>query len=235
MILLNAISYTEYEKITNKETAKSIFDSLQMTHEGNAQVKETKALALVQKYEAFRMEEDESVETMFSRFQMLVAGLRVINKGYSTADHVKKIIRSLPVKWRPMVTALKLAKDLNNTSLEELISSLRSHEIELQEDEPQKKGKSIALRSKAEKARAYQAEEESEESDKDSDKDELSLISRKLHQLWKHRKSKFRGLRKTRGRSESTHGYKKAYGKETTFFECKEPGHIKNDYPKLKK
>src|ERR1044072_7115807 len=43
-ILLNAISYAEYEKITNKETAKSIFDSLQMTHEGNTQVKETKAL-----------------------------------------------------------------------------------------------------------------------------------------------------------------------------------------------
>src|ERR1044072_2550065 len=37
-ILLNAISYAEYEKITNKETAKSIFDSLQMTHEGNSQV-----------------------------------------------------------------------------------------------------------------------------------------------------------------------------------------------------
>src|ERR1044072_6581037 len=67
-ILLNAISYAEYEKITNKETAKSIFDSLQMIHESNTQVKETKALALIQKYEAFRMEEDESVETMFSRF-----------------------------------------------------------------------------------------------------------------------------------------------------------------------
>src|ERR1044072_9457971 len=134
-ILLNAISYAEYEKITNKETAKSIFDSLQVTHEGNTQVKETKALALIQKYEAFRMEE-ESVETMFSRFQMLVARLRVLEKGYSTADHVKKIIRSLPKKWRPMVTALKMAKDLNKISLEELISSLRSHEIELQEDEP---------------------------------------------------------------------------------------------------
>ena len=97
-ILLNAISYAEYEKITNKETAKSIFDSLQMTHEGNTQVKETKALALIQKYEAFRMEEDESVETMFSRFQ-----IRVLDKGYSAADHVKKIIRSLPTKWRPIV------------------------------------------------------------------------------------------------------------------------------------
>ena len=55
-------------------------------------------------------------------------------EGYSTTDHVKKIIRSLPKKWRPMVTALKLAKDLNKVTLEELISSLRSHEIELNED-----------------------------------------------------------------------------------------------------
>src|ERR1044072_4262083 len=94
-ILLNAISYAEYKKITDKETAKSIYDSLQMTHDGNTQVKETKALALIQKYEAFRMEEQESVEAMFSRFQMLVAGLRVLDKGYSTSDHVKKIIRSL--------------------------------------------------------------------------------------------------------------------------------------------
>ena len=64
-ILLNAISYTEYEKITNKDSTKSIFDSLRMTHEGNDQVKETKALALIQKYEAFKMEDDENVEAMF--------------------------------------------------------------------------------------------------------------------------------------------------------------------------
>lgn len=34
-ILLNAISYLEYEKITNRDSTKSIFDSLKMTHEGN--------------------------------------------------------------------------------------------------------------------------------------------------------------------------------------------------------
>ena len=126
-----------------------------MTHEGNAQVKETKALALIQKYEAFRMEDDKSVKIMFLRFQMLVAGLKVLDKGYSTADHVKKIIRSLPKKWRPMVTALKMSKDLNKTSLEELISSLRSHEFELQEDEPQRKGKYVALKSRYEKTKTF--------------------------------------------------------------------------------
>lgn len=46
-ILLKDISYSEYEKITKRDIAKSIFDSLRMTREGNAQVKETKALALI--------------------------------------------------------------------------------------------------------------------------------------------------------------------------------------------
>ena len=75
------------------------------------------------------MEDSESIEAMFSRFQILVVGLKVLDKGYSTTDHVKKIIRSLPKKWRPMFTALKLAKDINKISLEELVSSLISHDM----------------------------------------------------------------------------------------------------------
>ena len=102
---------------------------------------------MIQKYEAFKMEDSESIKAMFSRFQILVAGLKFLDKGYSTAGHVKKIIRSIPKQWRPIVTTLKLAKDLNKISLEELVSSLRSHEIELEEDEPQKQGKPLALKS----------------------------------------------------------------------------------------
>lgn len=154
-ILLNTTSYTEYEKIKNRYSSKSIFNSLSMTHEGNAQAKETKTLTLIQKYEASIIEDDETVETMFSRFQMLVALLKVLNKGYSMVDHVKKIIKSLPKKWSPMVASLKLEKNLNNIILEELVSSLRSHEIEIQEDKPQKQGKFVALKSKPEKTRGY--------------------------------------------------------------------------------
>lgn len=46
-----------------------------------------------------------------------------------------------------MVTSLKLSKDFNNDSLEELVSSLRSHEIELEEDDPKRKSKFVALKS----------------------------------------------------------------------------------------
>ena len=150
------------------------------------------------------MDEDETIESMFSRFQTLVAGLKVLDKGYTTADHAKKIVRSLPKKWRPMVTALKLSKDLNSISLEELVSSLRSHEIELEEDEPQKKVKSIALRSKPERSKperskATHTKEDSDCEDSD-DEDELSLLTRRVRQLWRNRQNNFRGSRNRGGR-----------------------------------
>lgn len=145
--MVNVILYVEYEKIKNIDTTKSIFDSLKMTRERNAQVKETKTLALIKKYEAFKMEDKETIEKIFSRFQTFVARLKVLDKGYSTTDHVKKIIRSLPKCWRPMATTLKLSKDLNKTSIKELVSSLKSHEIEFKEDEPKRKSKFVALKS----------------------------------------------------------------------------------------
>lgn len=131
-------------------------------------MKETKAFDFIQKYEAFKMEDDEIVKNMLSMCQTLVRGLKVLDKGYSTADHVEKIIRRLPKRWRPMVIVLKLSKDMNHTTLEELVSSLRSHKIELGEDKPQRKVKYVALKSmgKSEKTKTSQSKEE-EESEED--------------------------------------------------------------------
>ena len=67
-----------------------------------------------------------NIETMYSRFQTLVFGLQILKKSYVASDHVNKILRSLPAKWRPKVTAIEEAKDLNTLSVEDLISSLMS-------------------------------------------------------------------------------------------------------------
>ena len=136
----------------------------------------------------------------------------MLDKGYTTADHVRKIVRSLPKKWRPMVTALKLSKDLNNISLEEHVSSLRSHEIELEEDEPQKKNKFVALKSRSERhksdrTKAFQAEpEDADDSEQEysDDEEELSLLTRRVKQLWRKRNNNFRKPRSKVDQSEST-------------------------------
>jgi hypothetical protein len=110
-------------------------------YEGNKKVREAKVNLLVQQYEMFKMKVGENIETMFSRFQTLVSGLQILKKSYSTVDHVNKILKSLPSRWRPKVTAMEEARDLNTLSIEDLISSLKYHELGL-------KSKSIALKSK---------------------------------------------------------------------------------------
>lgn len=92
------------------------------------------------------MKEDEDIETMFSRFKVLVYGLKFMKKIYTTYNHVKNILRSLHVRYRPKARTILEAKGLNTISLESLITNLQSHEMELNGDEPVKKSKSLALK-----------------------------------------------------------------------------------------
>ena len=141
-------------KMSDKSTAKAMFVSLCANYEGSKKVREVKALMLVHQYELFKMKEDESVEQMYSRFQTLVSGLQLLKKSYVASDHVSKILRSLPARWRPKVTAIEEAKDLNTLSVDDLVSFLKVHEISLNEHEPAKKRKSIALPSKGKSSKA---------------------------------------------------------------------------------
>jgi len=131
------------------------------------------------------MKDDESIEELYSRFQTLVSGLQILKKGYVASDHVRKILRRLPARWRPKVTAIEEAKDLNALSVEDLVSSLKVHELSLNEHEPAKKSKSIALPSKGKSSKALKVIESEEEESPDGDSDEdpaemMAMLSNRL-------------------------------------------------------
>ena len=134
-----------------------------------------------------------------------------------------------------MVIALKMAKYLNKISLKELVSSLRSHEIELEEDEPHKQGKSLALKSNKKYKPKVLQEKEENSGGSSSEEDELYLLSKRVNQLWKHRKRKFRTPRRTYNLSESSSGYRKSSNKDIVCYKCNEAGHYKSDSPNLQK
>ena len=101
---------------------------------------------------------------MYSRFQTLVCGLQMLKKSYVASDHVTKIPRILPARWIPKVTSIEEAKDLTTLSVEDLVSSLKVHEISLNEHELAKKSKSIALPSKGKSSKALKVIESEEKS-----------------------------------------------------------------------
>jgi hypothetical protein len=133
------------------------------------------------------MKDDETIEEMYLRFQTLVSRLQILKKSYVASDHVSKILRSLPARWRPKVTTIKEAKDLNTLSVEDLVSSLKVHQISLNKDEHAKKSKSIALPSRDNSSKALKVIESEEDSpDGDSDEDpteKMALLSNKLEYL----------------------------------------------------
>jgi len=231
-ILVAALPHKEYLKTSDKSTAKAMFPSLCSLYEGNKKVRETKATKLVHQYELFRMKEDKNIETMYSRFQTLVSGLQILKKSYVASDHVNKILRSLPAKWRPKVTAIEEAKDLNTLSVEDLISSLKCNEIGLNEHEPIKKPKSIALKSRGKPTKALNALESEEEStSEDSDEDptivkEMAMLSNRLQYLAKkNKKFMSRGSSHKSSRKEDQKGC----------FNCNKTGHFIADCPDLQK
>jgi hypothetical protein len=234
-MMTNAISHDEYLKIGDKRTAKSIWDSLKSKYEGNKQVKEAKANLLVHQYELFKMKDGEDIETMFSRFQILVSGLQVLDKSYTEADHVRKVLRSLPPKWRPKVTAFQESKDLDTVSLESLVSSLKSHEMELMTDESTKKLKGIALStkssSKALKAKVIVSDEEASEEGHEMDSDEeeeMVLMAARVSQ-WAKRSKKYAG--KFGGSSKKVGTSKDKKEEQNKCFKCNKPGHFIADCP----
>ncbi|KAK2974324.1 hypothetical protein RJ640_012307 [Escallonia rubra] len=95
------------------------------------------------------MKEHESINEMYSRFTLIINGLKLLGKIYPENEVVRKILRSLPKRWEAKLTAIQEAKDLNVQKLEELVASLMTHEITMKihdEEETTSKKKNLALK-----------------------------------------------------------------------------------------
>ncbi|KAL2340286.1 hypothetical protein Fmac_008226 [Flemingia macrophylla] len=228
-----ALTEDEYTKVYSFKSAKQMWDTLTLTYEGSAEVKRNKLSLLSRKYKLFEMEENESIQAMFGRFQTIVNELSFLGRTYDNFDHIDKILRSLPRRWRPQVTALRASKDLQKLSLEELIGLLKVHELELQQDDVGRKQKSLALNAHKTKSRPSPSkalkteeslDEESDEDLEDSD-DEISFILRRIHSMMRKkggsRWKKFNRMPKDKA--------------QVICYQCKKPGHFRSECPEAEK
>ena len=119
----------EYTRISECESAKEIWDALQIAHEGANQVKQSRIELLMRKYELFEMGDRETIMDMYTRFTHITNELKSLGKTFTTEELVRKILRFLPRSWEAKVTAIQEAKDLKILSLDELIGNLQTYEL----------------------------------------------------------------------------------------------------------
>ncbi|GKB36750.1 hypothetical protein Tco_0881692, partial [Tanacetum coccineum] len=157
--------------VTN--TAKEIWKTLLITHQGNSQVKDNKIYLLVQQYEQFVISEDESIDSAFARFNIIITSLKDLDEGYSSKNYVKKFLRALHPKWRAKVMAI-----------EELKGNLKVHEMIIKKDseivKEKVERKSIALKAKKE----FSDEERSTSGSEDK---EYAMAVRNFKKFFKRR------------------------------------------------
>nr|GEV63487.1 retrovirus-related Pol polyprotein from transposon TNT 1-94 [Tanacetum cinerariifolium] len=97
---------------------------------------------------------DESIDSVFARFNTIITSLKALDEGYSSKNYVRKFLRPVHPKWKAKVTAIEESKDLTSLSLDELIGNLKVHEMIIKKDskivKAKVKRKSLALKAKKE-------------------------------------------------------------------------------------
>ncbi|GJY51566.1 zf-CCHC domain-containing protein [Tanacetum coccineum] len=196
MVIYNALPRKEYERIFMCQTAKEIWDTLLITHQGNNQVKANKIDILVQQYEQFTIPKEESIDNAFAKFNTIITSLKAL-------DEELKNLTTLP--------------------LDELIGNLKVYEEVIKKDFETVKGKKEQSRSLALKVKKEVSDEDISSSD--SEDGEYAMAVKEFKKLFKRRRRfvrQPRSDRKTFQRSRND-GYGKS---ERKCFRCGDPNHL---------
>ena len=118
-----AVGYKQYT------TAKSLWDALVDSYEGNEEMKEVRKDKLRHKFNMFHHVLNESLENQIQRFVHLITERRSAGMDLSQYEVNKKLLYFLPRSWDTNISIIKSAHKIERLSLNELISVIRSYEL----------------------------------------------------------------------------------------------------------
>ncbi|WJX72422.1 hypothetical protein P8452_56307 [Trifolium repens] len=220
--IFNGVDENMFKLINTCTEAKQAWEILQTAHEGTFKVRMSKLQLLATKFENLRMEDEETISEFNTRIRDIANSTFALGEKIPEDKLARKILRSLPKRSNMKVTAIEESQDLSTMKVDELIGSLQTFEMSL-DDKPEKKMKNLAFKS--------------EESQTD---DELSKalayltknFNKSLSQLQARYKPNVPDKRsniKSQGKSKEEDTSEQ--NKEVRCFECEGKGHIRPECP----
>jgi hypothetical protein len=132
--ILNGLAEAEFVKVMHLNTAKEMWDKLVNSYEGNEKVKGAKLQTYRLKFEQLKMNEDETISKYFLRVEELVNAMKGLGETFDDSLLVQKILRSLPDKFNPKVSAIEELNDLKTLSIDQLLGTLTAYEMRINRD-----------------------------------------------------------------------------------------------------
>ncbi|KAJ9553149.1 hypothetical protein OSB04_017194, partial [Centaurea solstitialis] len=221
--LIQAIPNEIFRKLDSyDESAKSIWDQLQKIMMGSKVGNQMRITNLMDRYENFRMKEDESLEETYDGFVELMNDMKKNNIIRSEMDYIVKFINNLSSDWKQFSRFVKQHKVLNELKVYEVYENLLLFEEEVNEIVAERKKKekteadTLALLAEKEKAKkkvrkgkvkVFEAfEDEEEEDEEEYDEDEKDQMLQSLLSLTEAYKKKYHSKSGSNNRRFSTRG-----------------------------
>ncbi|CAM8884914.1 unnamed protein product [Rhodiola kirilowii] len=147
--IFSGVDGKNFKMISTCEIAKKAWDILQTAHEGTTKVKISRMETVTSKFKSLRMQGDETI----ADFNTWV--LDISNKAFALGEPmteeslVRKVLRSLTKRFSMKALAVKEANDVKTMRLDELMGSLQTHEMDMNDEDRLMKNKSIGLKAEA--------------------------------------------------------------------------------------
>jgi RNA-binding protein YhbY len=119
----------EFSRISHCESAQEARQILETTYEGTKIVKSVKFQLLISRFEEIKMLKDETFNEFYTKISDLRNFMVSLGKMVLDAKLIKKIIRSLPERFKIKVTTIEESKDLDSMKIEELVGSLQTYDL----------------------------------------------------------------------------------------------------------
>ncbi|KAJ0508279.1 putative RNA-directed DNA polymerase [Helianthus annuus] len=127
-LIQQAVHDEVFSRIVAATTAKQAWTVLQTEYQGDSKVKMVKLQGLRRDFETIQMKEGEAVADFLSNVMKIVNQKRAYGETVTDQKVVEKVLRSLPVRWDHVVTAIEESKDLSVLTFDQLMGSLQAHE-----------------------------------------------------------------------------------------------------------
>jgi hypothetical protein len=134
--ILSELAEAEFVKVMHLGIAKEMWNKLISSYEGNEKVKDAKLQTYIIQFEQLMMKEDETVGKYFLRVEEMVNAMKALGETIGEPSLVQKILRSLPDRFNPKVSAIEELNDLKTLQFDQLLGTLTAYEMRIVKDKP---------------------------------------------------------------------------------------------------
>jgi hypothetical protein len=239
-ILRSSVSPEEFDKIEDSPTAKDVWDTLQINHQGSRKVRESRIKTLKDKLSLFSMKKDETVKEMYNRMKKITNQIKSLG-GYKWGDREKvdKLLTVYIARDVTLSSLIRAERGFKHFTAENVRGRIEAHHdqlkrVKINQDLANLQGQAAKnngftlqakLKGKEKATQSSKNDDSSDSEDDELDDEQMAFFIKNFRRVIK--KSNFRNFGKNKHESRRR--------SSKPCFRCKKIGHFIADCPEEKK